>query len=377
MTFAEVACQPILGGSFPGTFGILGGSWLELTLLALFSSLFALTIVFMVANFLRNQPLISWTKFELFQVFGTATILIFSIAWIVGMCQFDMSFLDRSANSDYIMKIKVDASGNPVLNPDGSYIYDPNGSPVVNPTTGNYLGLNMYQIVENYLNYLENIGYNVFFLLMYFSKIITLLQKVTYFSSPLGLGMNDNPLDSLGQINSVIFFMVGGFITSYLLLGMQVKVMSYMAIAILHYMFPFGIFFRAFEPTRGFGGALIGLSLAFFLFYPITMVFNHYIMMAPLKEVDAQLRQVAGNTTPAPDAEEIREGIARTTKNDVATMGSAIGSAMFFFMKTIMFYIMAAVVLPIINFAVLVEITKGLTKVMGEELDVSNLTRLI
>jgi hypothetical protein len=42
-----------------------------------------------------------------------------------------------------------------------------------------------------------------------------------------------------------------------------------------------------------------------------------------------------------------------------------------------MFYIMAAVVLPIINFAVLVEITKGLTKIMGEELDVSNLTRLI
>jgi hypothetical protein len=107
------------------------------------------------------------------------------------------------------------------------------------------------------------------------------------------------------------------------------------------------------------------------------MVFNHYIMMAPLSEVDAQLRQVSGNTPPQLDEEEIREGIPRTTKDDVSSMGSAIGSAMFFFMKSIMFYIMAAVVLPIINFAVLVEITKGLTKIMGEELDVSNLTRLI
>lgn len=347
MSLAEAACQPILSSSFPGTFGILGSSWIALTFLALFSSLFALVVVFMVANFLRNTPLITWTKFELFQVLGTATILIFSIAWIVGMCSFDMSFLGSGQTPNRYL----------------------------NPATGKFF--NMYQIVDNYLNYLENIGYHIFFQLMKISKVITLLQKVTYFSSPLGLGMNDNPLDSLGQINSVIFFMVSGFVTSYLLLGMQMRIMSYMAVAILYYLFPFGIFFRAFEPTRGFGGALIGLSLSFFLFYPIAMVFNDYIMMASLKSVDADLQKVTGNTVREPTAQEILPGVPQTDQDKVRGLGSAIGSAMFFYMKSIMFYVMAAVILPVINFAVLVEITKGLTKLMGEELDVSNLTRLI
>jgi hypothetical protein len=37
----------------------------------------------------------------------------------------------------------------------------------------------------------------------------------------------------------------------------------------------------------------------------------------------------------------------------------------------------AAIVLPVINFIVLVEIARGFTALLGEEVDVSNLTRLI
>jgi hypothetical protein len=46
-------------------------------------------------------------------------------------------------------------------------------------------------------------------------------------------------------------------------------------------------------------------------------------------------------------------------------------------MKPAMLYVMAAVILPVINFAILVEIARSLTSMLGEDLDVSNLTRMI
>jgi len=40
-------------------------------------------------------------------------------------------------------------------------------------------------------------------------------------------------------------------------------------------------------------------------------------------------------------------------------------------------YAMAAVLLPIINFLVYIEIARGLSKTLGAEMDLSNLTRMI
>lgn len=348
MTLADAACTPILNGNFPGVFGILGGSWLNLTLLALLSSLLILIAVYLFASFLRNQQLLTWTKFELFQIFGTAVILIFSIVWLVGICTFKMDFLS-----------------NPASNID-------------------YSGKTLYTIVDEYFGRLETIGLVLFGYMMYVAKIIAFLQKVTYFSNPLGLGMTDNPLDSLGQINSIIFFAVSGFITSYMLLGLQMRIMEYMAMAITYYMFPFGIFFRAFEPTRGFGGALIGISLAFLLFYPVAIVFNDYIMRSTANQAESELAgamnrgKAAVENNILPNEKDMLENVGDFADPDkFGDMMAGVGSGTVFIIKPLAFYVIAAVILPVLNFIVLVEITKGLTKIMGEELDVSNLTRLI
>ncbi len=335
-------------GTFPGSFGILGSGWLSLSLLALLASLLILVTVYIFANFLRNQQLLSWTKFELFQILGTAIIILFGMGWVIGMCNFKMDFLNDA-------------------------------------TTGiNYTGQNFFDIIDHYFGRMEQLGGAIFAQLMWLTKIIGFLQKITYFSSPLGLGMTDNPLDSLGQLNSVMFFMVSGFVTSYLLFGLQARIVEYMGIAILTYLFPFGIFFRAFEPTRGFGGALVGISLAFFLFYPITIIFNDYIMRASLKDIQAELDannknandQVKSGNVPD-DASKVTNPSGLAKQDIFDKFVSAVGGGVLAIIKPFAFYAMAAVVLPVINFIVLVEITRGLTKLMGEELDVSNLTRLI
>jgi len=357
MVFAEKACEAIVGSgsvpaTFPGTFGILGAGWAEVSFLALLFSLFMLAVIYMAAAFFRNQQLLAWTKFELFQILGTAVIFVFTLAVVTGMCSFSLEFLF----------------------PPGSEMH----------------GLNMYQVAESYFAKLEYVGQLLFAYMMYVVKVINFLTRVQWISNPMGLGMTDSPLEGIGQLNSVFFYMVSGFVTSYLLLHFQMRIMDYMAVASLFYLFPFGIFFRSFEPTRGFGGALIGISIAFFLFYPLTIAFNYYLIWDPFYNPSHGMQQSLSQgienadqkldpSQKSLDPTELRDTGLQQIGDRQGSEGmiGGIATGAIFILQPAMLYFMAAVALPILNFIVLVEITRALTKFLGEEIDVSNLTRLI
>ena len=378
MVLAQMACEGILGGSgtsgpFPQAFGILEGSWAELSFLALLFSLFLLAVIYMVANFTRNQQLLAWSKFELFQIFGTAAIFVFMLSSILGMCEFKVGFISP-------MFYEHDSGGN--------IIYGADGKPV---------SMNMYTVAEEYFARLQHVGQILFAYMMYVIKVINFLTRIQWMSNPMGLGMVDNPMEGIGQLNSVFFYMVSGFVTSYLLTHFQMRMMDYMAAASLYYLFPFGIFFRSFEPTRGFGGALLGISIAFFLFFPLTIAFNYYLIWDPFYNPTHGMQH--GMETAIHDANQkladpatfdltqMRDdglnqiggtedvnGVEHA-KSEGLVGGLATGTI--FILQPAMLYFMAAVALPILDFIVLVEITRAATKFLGDELDVSNLTRLI
>jgi len=345
-------------------FGILGYSWVALSAIALLASLLMLVLLYMFAALLRNQQLIVWTKFELYQVLATAVVVLFTTgAIVVGMCTFDIAFL-----------------GGPPVSPGK---YDPATNPYAAP---NGDALSIYEVADMYFARMEEIGGILFGYLMYVVKQITFLSKVTWTSSPLGVGSSESPLESLGQLNNLMFIMVSGYVVSYLLLLLQTRMLDYLAIAVLLYLYPFGIFFRSFEPTRLFGGTLIGLSIALFLFYPIIIVFNHYIMY---KSMDDVMQEVGEAAETANDQDnQLNQKFTRA--NDVkaefekmtdeaqrAGFITGIAGAFLFLIKPVMFYFIGAVVLPVINFIVLVEITRGITRTFGDEIDITNLTRMI
>jgi len=343
---AHVACGPVQGSNLGGA--LLGSDWLLLSVLALVISTLALTLVYMFANFMRNAQLIGWSKFELFQVFGTAVILVFFIFSLWGMCTFDMSFLDKR--------------------------FSPQD--------------NMYKIIDEYFSKLQDVGYLIFYMIMWVTKWLTFLSRVQITSSPLGVGSNENPLESMSQLNSLVFIMLSGFITSFLLLQLQMRMLDYLAFACIGYLFPMGIFLRCFEPTRSFGGTLLGLSIALFLFYPIIMVFNDYLMYSSIDDLATEQRlalQSAENNAASgsqPNGQQVSDqaGTILDPQNGgkgYNSFSGGITGGVLFLLKPIMVYFIAAVVLPVINFIVLVEITRGATAFLGDEIDVSNLTRLI
>ncbi|MFA6907707.1 MAG: hypothetical protein WC263_02670 [Candidatus Micrarchaeia archaeon] len=349
----EIACLPIktahdLGLPLDSAAGgyLLGSDWLMLSVLALTVSAVALALLYMFASFFRHPQLLIWTKFELFQVFGTAAIMVFFTAAIFGTCTFDMGLLDQR-----------------------------------------YLHLNMYQIIGDYFARLEAAGYLIFSYIMYISKILTFMSRSTILSSPLGVGSNENPLETMGQITSLIFVMLSGFVTSFLLLQLQMRILDYLAFACLGYLFPLGIFFRCFEPTRSFGGTLLGISISFFLFYPIIMVFNDYLINDQIAALEGWQKRVndstrtqlnAGDPTdPQKYMDQVRGIWNLNDPNSYNSFAGRLAEGVLLFINPIMVYVIAAVVLPVLNFIVLVEITRGNTAFMGDELDVSNLTRLI
>ncbi|MEM4554612.1 MAG: hypothetical protein QXT25_02070 [Candidatus Anstonellaceae archaeon] len=355
MGFGKVVCDAIgAAGSqpvVPATFGVLGDSWLSLTFTALFASLFILVLIYIFSQFLRNQVLIAWTKFELFQIFGTAAVVIFSIIWIHGFCTFDMSFLDSSRYPQ---------------------------------------GMTMEKIIERYFGDVQEIGYLIFSYMLFVAKYVNLITNVTWPSNPLGVGSVDSPLQSFSQINSLMFLLMSGYVTSFLLLQFQMRMVEYLAIAGLYFLYPFGIFFRAFEPTRPFGGTLIGLTIAMFFFYPVMLVFNDYLIwhkvMETKRSVDAEIGKAdqkadpnnyqlpRGNQLPDPTKLDPTDPATESARNSLA---ENVTSGFLFLVQPIIVYLSAAVVLPVINFIVLVEITRGLTHFLGEEIDVTNLTRMI
>lgn len=367
-SIGEMVCGSLTGGapgSAPAWFGYdLGYSWAALCVISMLVSLLIMLLANMLAQFLRHQALLAWTKFELFQVFATMGLFIWMGAIVWGMCGFDMGMLD--ARYDHI-NVTWNASGMAT----------------------------MYDVAESYFIALQKIGYLLFAYLTWVVKALNLLAKIVWLSVPLGFGIQDSPLESLGQVNGVFFFIVGGFFTSLLMLWVQMRVLDYMAICSLYYLLPFGIFFRSFEPTRKFGGALMGIAMTFFFFYPMVLVINDYIAYQPmdymmnsgpdpfkdrLKHADEQADpETSDMVTPEEVTYTDRYETDVRTGNlaNLAQMGASVTNGTFVLLKPIMLYFIAAVLLPVINFIVLVEIARALTKLLGEEVDVSNITRMI
>ncbi|MCX8195058.1 MAG: hypothetical protein N3G22_03060 [Candidatus Micrarchaeota archaeon] len=339
-------------------FGVLGLGWASLVAVALLSSLMMLVLIHMFALAMRNQQIAVWSKFELYQVLATAVLVVFTTgAIVVGMCTFDMSFLGEGMT--------------------------PN--PYIDSATGNKLS--MYQIVDKYFGRMEEIGALLFGYMTYVVKTLNFIAKVMWTASPIGVGSSETPLESLGQLNNLMFLMVSGYVVSYLLFLLQARMLEYLAVATLYYMYPFGVFFRAFEPTRLFGGTLIGLSIALFLFYPIIIVFNHYIMYAPMQDMESELKGSLSKANQpqnqleikyADREDEIKKEFEKLkNEGELGLFSGGISGSVLFLLKPVMFYFIGAVVLPVINFIVLVEITRGITRLYGDEIDITNLTRLI
>jgi hypothetical protein len=368
---------------------ILGSGWLNLTALTLMSMIFLYVLIYLIAEFLRDSKLIAWSKFELFQIFVTAIIAILLIGMINWMCSFDVSGLYK-----IIEKNKVEKRLNEIKsNCDVDKI--PNA-----PITP-------YCVANEYIQTYKTYGKTIYWLVLVPSvSFISYLVKISYAAHPMGIGFNNEPGAGFNQFLNLITVAMTGYMLTFISLYTQERLLEFFIISIPYYFLPIGILLRAFAPTREFGGAILGFSIASLFFYPLTYVLadlalssnydiqeiekaneeikkgieqnqNPYQDLVPSGDDLGQHEEIKNKITTQVEKTNINSNNINPNKSIWEKIGSEISDIFDIVNIFIAKYFIAVGVIPIINFIIYIQATIGLSQMLGSRMDITNLTRMI
>lgn len=373
---------------------VLGESWAYLVLLAILGLAFFNVLLYFASQLFRIPKLEAWARFELFQVFANAVLLIFIAGWVYGMCHWDASFLYKMMDGD-AAQAKIDG----IISDCG---------------LGEGAELTPYCAAQSYLDRVKTRGDDIYQILIGVNYVLSYIFKMTWNSSPMGIGYSIEPLAGLQQLMNVFLVTISGFIISYLSVLIQMRVLDFFLIAMPFYFIPLGILMRSFAPTREFGGAVLGFAFASLLFYPLILVMDDLLVYSSFEaatqnahEVLAQMQtselspendawiidENYGMYEPSANAEGMlaeradagadrvsrffTQAPAERMKGVVTDETFRFGQTLFFANQVVFTYIIAAVILPIINFMVYIELARQMSAFLGTQMDLTNITRMI
>lgn len=383
-------CKPFAAGgqtgqltpwNFPSVFGsgTFGDNWMVFVVVTLLASSGFLVLSYMVSQLLRNAKLEAYSKFELFQLVGTWVIALLIAGHVWGMCTFDASVFDKSRylSGNYCT---IDVGGHTVVPP--------------------------YCVATDFLSQLRARGQDIFQFLITLNYIFSQMFKMVWESRPMGIGYTVEPLGGFQQIQNLFLVGISGFVVSILTVIIQQRILDYFLIAMPFFFMPIGIVLRSFTPTREFGGAVIAMVYASLFIYPMALMMNDVIIFSKMQDIrtgvmtDSYFDQATADANPSNWAGSSGQGgnmynpraagnyVNDSLMRDVREAGSNPALPMsqndkdtaFFLLSPwpmVMIYFLAAIMLPILNFIVYVEVARELSKLLGAEVDLTNLTRMI
>ena len=373
---------------------MLGGGWLNLVTLALLGSTFLMIVLYMVANLFKIPKLEAWTRVELFQI-GLTALFAVMLAWSVqGMCNWDVTFMDPGQYGG----IKGPAIMAECGYPDATIV-------------------SAFCVSTQYLEKVKRRGNYVFEALIYLNYLVSYLFKMRWESKPMGIGYTLDPLAGFQQLQNVFLVSISGFTISYLSLLIQIRMLDFFLIAMPYFFLPIGLLMRSFAPTREFGGAVMGFAITSLFFFPLIIVTNDIIVYTAFDEITKvaeeqhnrgiyqgikiKPQETNKNFNPligmyesnpesngkpvekadSPNPEKISKFFTTPDPNTAGMTMSKdskkLGTYIWPVTSWVMIYVVASVILPILNFMVYVEIARGLSGLFGTEMDLTNLTRMI
>lgn len=328
-----------------GFSSIFGMDWQLLVFVGLFITVACLGVLYMAGTFMRNAKLVAWTQSELFQVAVTAVLATFIIAWVAGTCNFPANIISGAAS---------DANKN------------------------------VYVVADDYLDWGIVQGYKAFGLITAANFGFGLVSGFYFAFDPLGVGSRLSPMGAFSQMSNIMFVMMSTFMVSFLVFSTQKLIIDYLVLAMLYFFLPLGLLMRSLSPTREFGGAMVGLALGLLIFYPLLIVFNKVLIQNQMEESFRQME----NSISWSGLGSMVEGAwnAMTGMFTGGFSGFISGmldvilvpiSLIFVAARAGVYFFLIAVVLPIFDFILLIAIVRQLSKALGDEVDVTNLTRMI
>jgi|GEM_PF-529241 hypothetical protein len=368
--------------------------WMVISLLALVVSAIFLSFIYILAGIFGNQGLNAFAKYELFELGATVIILLLVTSFSSVLCTTKVSDVFSNVAPQFANKNFYDAS---------FYYIEAGDSFLIGWMTATQI----------------------------FALYMDQLASTTIYAKPLSMGLITSPGAGIGgPIKSMLYQINNALAVAFVVNHAQFSVLEFAMYGFVNFYFPIGIILRSFTPTRRLGGSLIALGLGFLLVYPLLTVASAYIVYSPVDTLNTKIWENFENPVSkmedmsSGDMQELKkwfkESVSVSDKisnpdgsvkletnfdpnNPVSSMGSGTSSAtdvvwgIFsgtesgiagFFKSTLYAFLMiplsavsmafvAFFAMPAICILILIQSIKSMGRMLGDEIDVTVLTRLI
>ena len=328
-------------GLVSGDFTALWSSWQGAIALGVLVIFLISGLVYVLSGLIAHRGLMVWSKNQIYEGFVTLVFAFFALMLVGFVCSMDVHVLDADCvPQDGFWKI------NPLYPAQAEWRFD----------AGTHWGsCNAFDVANYDLQRFRNQISNGFYIVLAINLVVAGLASTVISYSVTGMG----PTMSIGQglsntsqqlSTAMIAIVSAQLITMTQLLLLQVSA------RLFGFLMPAGIILRSFGITRGFGGSLIAIALGFYLIYPLAVVLCYGMVLGT---VDSDLAVMGGKDT-------VPDGVSGDWWNPVDKTCAFVGTL-----------IVGAVLVPFIVFVIVIAFVKGVSGMIGEEVDVSNLTRLV
>ncbi len=339
--------------------------WQALAVLALAVSSGILALIYLFNRLFGNEQGDAWVKIEIFELLSTAFIIVAIIAIMDAACITPVGALGLNAEGD---------------------IQDMNIFDAASETLSSFSWVLTYTMT----------GLHTFYIPFDF------MTTQTMTAHPLGMGTVIQPTAGMGAVikpgyvNALQMMSV-----AFIVIRAQLLLLDFSTFAMLKYYLPLGILLRCFTPTRRIGGTLIGLVIGLVLVFPSLIVLNGIFASSftsttnPLGlnepfEFLASIMSAGGATIWGEMIDNVSgslgSGVGGFTPFSIFHIPIAIASSFlglfagfyaFLFIWAAGQSFLIGLFFPALNTLLLVTTIRYLSKAFGEELDVTNLTRMI
>ncbi len=333
--------------------------WVGAVAAALMASLMLLLFFYLLSQLFRNPQWTGMVKFELYELLTTLILIVVVLGFTGSMCGLTVGSLMPSTDP-------AKAAMN---------IYE--------ATTDHFTSFSSILTRDMTLNHILNFQLDQW-------------ASVTIYSRPLGVGIVASPLAGFASpFKQITYNITFALALAYLINIAFLYVYEFAIFAFLKFYLPAGIILRSFTPTRRIGGSLIALSIGFLLILPFTMSITNIMFLDPthgtvtgfmdqatrffedsntIDQLTATLRSV--NTDSFIDI--VNGGIFGTLGDIAERMVGGSMTFLFLMPTSIVAQAFAlGYIMPALNILVLIQTVKSLSKSIGEEIDITALTRMI
>jgi len=322
-----------------------GNNWKTLCIAGLLISSLIISLMYMIGKVTGNPALINRAKTDINQVIVTAAMLVVFASLMGGLCALDATVFGLKTSSLFDATRSYFAYAQSVAF--SSYIDTTNSIMLLSGLSTLYVS-----------------SANAITLGLYV-KLTIALRPFSGFAAAMGA------LNFVSNLMMISVAVTSGYIT----------ILNVIETWFLNLMLPAGVVMRCFTPTRDFGGVLISISIGIFVFYPLLFSLSYLMMGQPdpvgLPESGSWFYSIIGELALFTAASIFPYSLIAALAGQLMIMGDLAGNSVAHSFGNAGSALLPVFILPAINWIILVGIVKGMSRALGEEVDLSSLARLI